>query len=109
MRRACLVLFTLAATLPAQKQPFTVEARLQLARISDPQVSPHGQTVCFTVQTIDVANNKRPKQIYLVPLVGGAARRITYAGETTTSTRAGPRTASASPSSPIVAAPPRSG
>ncbi len=81
MRRAGLALLALAATLPAQKQPFTVDAMMQLARISDPQISPDGRTVSFTVQTIDLPNNKRPKQIYVVALDGGAPRRITYAGE----------------------------
>ncbi|HWB95809.1 MAG TPA: S9 family peptidase, partial [Bryobacteraceae bacterium] len=70
-----------AAILPAQKQPFTVDTMMQLVRISDPQIAPDGRTVSFTAQTIDVAGNKRPKQIYLVPLDGGAARRITYAGD----------------------------
>lgn len=81
MRRAGLVLLALAATLPAQKQPFTVDTMMQLTRISDPQISPDGRTVSFTAQTIDVPGNKRPKQIYLVPLQGGSPRRITFAGE----------------------------
>ena len=35
----------------AQKNPFDVDALMQLARISDPQISPDGRTVAFTVQT----------------------------------------------------------
>ena len=49
---------------------------MQLARISDPQLSPDGHSVAFTVQTIDVANNTKPKQIYVVTLDGGAPRKI---------------------------------
>ncbi len=50
-----LVLLVLAVAAPvfAQK-PFDVDALLQLARVSDPQVSPDGRTVAFTVQTVDV-------------------------------------------------------
>ena len=64
----------LIVPLSAQKQPFNAQAMMQLARISDPQLSPDGHSVAFTVQTIDVANNTRPKQIYVVALDGGAPR-----------------------------------
>jgi dipeptidyl aminopeptidase/acylaminoacyl peptidase len=76
-----LVLLVLAVAAPvfAQK-PFDVDALLQLARVSDPQVSPDGRTVAFTVQTVDLAANKKPSQIYLVPVAGGEPLRITHAG-----------------------------
>ncbi|MDQ6707161.1 MAG: S9 family peptidase, partial [Acidobacteriota bacterium] len=65
----------------AQKQPFDIDAMLQLARVSDPQVSPDGRNIAFTNQTIDVPNNKKPKQIYIVPLSGGLPRQIADSGE----------------------------
>jgi dipeptidyl aminopeptidase/acylaminoacyl peptidase len=74
-----MVLSALAAL--AQNLPFTVEAMMKLARISDPRVSPDGKMVTFTAQTIDVPNNTRPKQIYIVPLEGGPPRRITFEGD----------------------------
>jgi len=67
--------------LSAQKQAFNAQAMMQLARISDPQLSPDGHSAAFTVQTIDVANNTRPKQIYVVALDGGAPRKIADAAE----------------------------
>jgi len=70
-----------AACLWAQKQPFDAQALLDLARISDPQVSPDGRQVAYTVQRIDVPNNKRITQIFVVPLAGGAAKQITASGE----------------------------
>src|SRR5437870_2884065 len=79
--RAFWVLVAIAAGAFAQKPSFDVDALLRLARISDPQISPDGRTVSFTAQTIDVPNNKRPKQIYVVPLAGGTPRRITDAGD----------------------------
>jgi dipeptidyl aminopeptidase/acylaminoacyl peptidase len=81
MRRAALLVFLASWVGNAQKLPFDVHALLKLARISDPQVSPDGLTVSFTVQTVDVANNKRPKHIYTVPLAGGAPRKLTDAGD----------------------------
>ena len=54
---------------------------MQLARISDPQLSPDGVWVAFTAQTIDVEKNTKPKQIYILPLAGGAPRKIADAAE----------------------------
>ena len=65
-----------ASVLVAQKQPFDVRALMQLARISDPQLSPDGRLVAFTVQTVDLEKNTKPKQIYVVPLAGGGPRTI---------------------------------
>jgi len=69
-----------AACLFAQKQPFDVQAMLRLARISEPVLSPDGKTVAFTVQTVDIANNSKPKQIYSVSLNGGFPRQLTHDG-----------------------------
>ena len=74
------VLLLLAATLAAQKQPFNVQALLKIARIGEPQLSPDGKTVAFTVQTVDLAQNTKPKQIYVVPASGGTPRQITMQG-----------------------------
>jgi dipeptidyl aminopeptidase/acylaminoacyl peptidase len=65
----------------AQKQPFDANALMQLVRISDPQLSPDGRWVAFSTQTIDVEKNSKPKQIYIVPLSGGAPRNIADAAE----------------------------
>ena len=81
MRREFAALLALAASAFAQKKPFDVDALLSLQRISDPQISPDGQTVAFTVQSIDVAGNKRPKQIWTAALAGGAPRQITREGD----------------------------
>ena len=68
MLRAVLVLLASCVCAYAQKQPFDVNVLLSLKRISDPQISPDGQWVAFTVRTIDMAANKRPQQIWIVPL-----------------------------------------
>ncbi len=57
---ACLLASTLYAQLFAQKQPFDVTAMLKIARISEPQLSPDGKSVAFTVQTVDVDQNIKP-------------------------------------------------
>ena len=80
MRRFLLLLATCAIVF-AQKKPFDVNALLDLKRIGDPQVSPDGRLVAFTVQTVDVSANKKPIQVWTVPLDGGTPRQITHDGE----------------------------
>ncbi len=80
MGRAIPLVLLLAWQTWAQKAPFDVQAMMKLARISDPQLSPDGRTVAFTVQRIDLENNVRPTQIYVVPLNGGEPRQITKEG-----------------------------
>jgi dipeptidyl aminopeptidase/acylaminoacyl peptidase len=70
------LLLLLASVLAAQKQPFDVRAMMQLARISDPQLSPDGRWVAFSVQTVDLEKNAKPQQIYVVPVSGGEPRKI---------------------------------
>jgi dipeptidyl aminopeptidase/acylaminoacyl peptidase len=76
-----LVLLILAVAAPAlAQQSFDVDALLKLARVADPQVSPDGRMVVFTVQTVDLTLNRKPTNIYVVPLAGGDPVRITQLG-----------------------------
>ena len=79
--RRLLLLLSACALVFAQQKPFDVNALLELKRIGDPQISPDGKLVAFTVQTVDVAANKKPVQVWIVPLEGGAPRQITQDGE----------------------------
>src|SRR4051812_31867206 len=82
MRRPLLLLLLSSAIVFAQRKPFDVNALLSLKRISDPQISPDSRWVAFTVQTVDVAANKKPTQIWIAPLEGGGApTQITHDGE----------------------------
>lgn len=45
--------------------------------VSDPQISPHGGSVAYTVSVPDPESNKTQTQIHLVPATGGQARRVT--------------------------------
>src|SRR5436190_14851836 len=75
-----LLLVAGASLIAAQKLPFNVNALLQIQRISEPQLSPDGRQVVFTVQTPDLDKNSRPKQIYIVSVSGGTPRQITTDG-----------------------------
>src|SRR5262249_44132416 len=78
---ATLVLCS-ASCLFAQKKPFDVQAMMRLSRLSEPQVSPDGKWVAFTVQTIDLDKNIKPRQIFIVSPDGGEPRQITRDGTT---------------------------
>ena len=70
--RRLLMLFAFSAMVFAQKRPFDANGLMELKRIGDPQISPDGKWVTFTVQSVDVAANRKPQQIWIVPMDGGA-------------------------------------
>ena len=79
MRRLLLSLLVFAFALPllAQaKHPFTFDDMMKLKRVGDPQVSPDGKWVIFSVVDVDLAANTKTPHIWIVPLgahVGTAA------------------------------------
>src|SRR5579864_8402813 len=79
MRRFLILSLTLIAfaSLAAQtKHPFTFEDMMKLKRVVDPQVSPDGKWVIFSVVDVDLAANTKTPHIWIVPLnanVGTAA------------------------------------
>jgi dipeptidyl aminopeptidase/acylaminoacyl peptidase len=64
----------------AGKPPFTFDAMMKLARIDDPQLSPDGRLVAFTVEAVDMPNNAKTSNVYVVPLESGAPQRLTTEG-----------------------------
>jgi dipeptidyl aminopeptidase/acylaminoacyl peptidase len=80
MVRLVVCLYLLAPVLTAQKAAFDVHAMLQLSRISEPHLSPDGTQVVFTVQTIEVEQNTKPRHLYSVALSGGTPRKLTMEG-----------------------------
>ncbi|HWB86433.1 MAG TPA: S9 family peptidase [Bryobacteraceae bacterium] len=80
MCRRLLLLLAPALIAFAQQRPFDVHSLLELKRIGDPQISPDGKWVAFTVRTPDLTANQVSPQIWIVPLAGGAPRQITHDG-----------------------------
>lgn len=80
MVRAITLSLLLAASSWAQKAPFDIQALMKVQRIGDPQLSPNGATVAFTVQKVDLESNTKPLHIYVVPLAGGTPRQLTIEG-----------------------------
>src|ERR1700739_4249049 len=79
MRRILLSLLALALAIPAlaqAKHPFTFEDMMKLKRVGDPQVSPDGQWVIFSVADVDLAANTKTPHIWIVPTAGGQEKEI---------------------------------
>jgi len=71
MRRLFLSLLLLAFALPAVAQarhPFTFEDMMKLKRVGEPQVSPDGKWVIFSVVDVDLEANTKTPHIWVVPL-----------------------------------------
>ena len=65
-----LISFSLPVTGQA-KHPFTFEDMMKLKRVGEPQVSPDGKWVIFSVVDVDLAANTKTPHIWIVPAAGG--------------------------------------
>src|SRR5436190_5837238 len=82
-----LSLFAFCLPAIAQEKRFTIDDLLKVRRVGDPQLSPKGDTVAFTITDMDKAVNKGTTQIYLVPLAGGEPRQLTNDEHSSTTPR----------------------
>ncbi len=70
-----LVAFSFPAVAQA-KHPFTFEDMMKLKRVGDPEVSPDGKWVVFSVVDVDLEANTKTPHIWIVPTAGGEEREI---------------------------------
>src|SRR5712691_3870357 len=64
----------------AAKHPITFDDMIKLHRITEPQVSPDGKWVAYTVAMPDMEANRNASNIWAVPTAGGAAMQLTQSG-----------------------------
>ena len=80
MRRLFLAFLAfIAFTLPAvaqAKHPFTFEDMMKLKRVGDPQVSPDGKWVIFSVVDVSLEANTKTPHIWIVPTAGGQEKEL---------------------------------
>lgn len=85
-RTTCAVALTAAAILglplssPLSAQarlPLTFDRFIALKVVGDPQLSPDGSTVAFTVSEPSLKDNRNVSRIWVVPAAGGVARALT--------------------------------
>ena len=73
----CLLLLSLSFTASAQNRTYTVEDLMKVKRVGDPQVSPDGRHVAFTVGDVNFDANRVVNQIYVVSSAGGDIKQLT--------------------------------
>jgi dipeptidyl aminopeptidase/acylaminoacyl peptidase len=90
-RRAYLLIAILClATAAFSQSNFTINELIAVKRVGDPQLSPDGKTVAFTIGTVDKAANRTLTQIYTIPIDGGTPKQITNGTSSSSSPRWSP-------------------
>src|SRR5262245_57056171 len=84
-RKLSLVLVVIAAAglLSGQtsKRPLKLDDLARFRNIGDPQISPDGQWIAYTVSTIDVKEDKGSTHIWMVGYDGRNDRQITFSAD----------------------------
>lgn len=70
------VLMTVTAFSQTQR-PMQLEDLFTIQRVSDPQLSPDGKTVAYTVTVVNKEANSTNSDIWFVPVAGGASTQLT--------------------------------
>ncbi|HEX8708679.1 MAG TPA: S9 family peptidase [Pyrinomonadaceae bacterium] len=82
-----IVVLALASAVAGQAtSQFTVNELLKVRRVSDPQLSPDGRMIAYTITDVNMAANRSFTQIYLIPAAGGAEPRQLTNGASSAST-----------------------
>jgi dipeptidyl aminopeptidase/acylaminoacyl peptidase len=76
-RLPALACALLAPAALAQPKPFTVETMWAVKRVGTPSLSPDGRLVAYTVSVYDMDENRANADVWVMPVQGGAARRLT--------------------------------
>jgi dipeptidyl aminopeptidase/acylaminoacyl peptidase len=67
-----------ASAQPPAKRPMTFADLQAMKRVSDPQISPSGKWVLFSVTDVDLAKNSKTNHLWIVPLDGGKETQLTH-------------------------------
>jgi dipeptidyl aminopeptidase/acylaminoacyl peptidase len=88
---AALILALAPASPAAQpRRPLKVDDIFALKTVGDPRISPDGRWVAFTVSQMDPEKDASDTDIYMVPLAGGDAVRVTTSDKGESSPRWSP-------------------
>ena len=93
--KRCVVLLTvlllgLCPLAAAQNRTYTIEDLLKVRRVGDPQVSPDGKQVAFTIGDVNYDANRVVTQIYVTSIAGGTAKQLTTGDRSSSAPRWSP-------------------
>lgn len=82
-----VLLVGLCAVAAAQNRTYTIEDLLKVRRVGDPQISPDGKQVAFTIGDVGFDANRVVTQIYVTSIAGGSAKPLTTGDRSSSSPR----------------------
>lgn len=85
-----LIALVAASSAQAQAKPFTVNDLLKIRRVGDPQLSPDGRWIAYTISDLNMDANRRITQIYLISVDGGEPKQLTNAPQSSSGPRWSP-------------------
>ncbi len=74
---AAAVSLPLAASAQTAKRPFTLDDLPKFKNISDPQISPDGKWIAYTVGLVDVEKDKQDSDVWMVSVDGTQSVQLT--------------------------------
>ncbi len=66
----------------SEKHPLTFDDLMKVQRVADPQVSPDGKWVAYSVAVVDKEKNTKSANIWVAPTASGEARQLTRSEKT---------------------------
>ena len=85
-----ILFLSLCPLVTAQNRTYTIEDLLKVRRVGDPQVSPDGKQVAFTIGDVNFDGNRILTQIYTTSVQGGAIKQLTSGERSSSSPRWSP-------------------
>lgn len=85
-----LILFLNPLGFAQSKRPMTPEDLYKIKEVSDPQVSPDGKWIAYTISVPDLEENSFNSDIWLIPATGGEPMQLTKSPESDYSPRWSP-------------------
>jgi dipeptidyl aminopeptidase/acylaminoacyl peptidase len=85
-----ILLLSLCPFVAAQNRTYTIEELLKVRRVADPQISPDGKRVAFTIGDVNFDGNRIVTQIYTKSLDGGDIKQLTSGDRSSSSPRWSP-------------------
>src|SRR5262245_2892104 len=84
------VLLLVCTTTVFAQTRFTIDDLLKVRRVGDPQVSPDGKHVAFTIGDVNFDANRVVTQIYVTSIGGGEAKQLTNGDRSSSAPRWSP-------------------